>query len=595
MKTRTLMRLLIAAAILCTSLPSLAMDKGAGKAQRTLEGSSSEKPRFVPGEVIVKMKPTRSLDARAAADLGVEEVVQQTSGGEKVFRIPSSARSALSDKQLTDRTLSAVQELRTRSDVAYAQPNWIKRIVTTPNDERFPDQWHYQNNGAGAGLSPGGIGLPLAWDQIKGHPDVAVAVVDTGILPDHPDITGSPNLLPGYDMITDPKTANDGDARDSDPTDPGDAVEADECSSGDPASPSSWHGTHVAGTVGVGGTDNSIGVAGVNWSAKVMAVRVLGKCGGTTVDINDGLRWAAGLDVPGVPKNMNPARVINMSLGTPPGVPCDDDPATQSAIRDAVEAGAIVVVAAGNDAVDASQVSPASCDNAFAVAASDARGHLVTRYSNFGPLVKIMAPGGDRQRDDNGDSQPDGVLSMVKDGYAYYNGTSMAAPHVAGVAALILAMNPDMIPGQVMARLQHDALPRDLTQCPNPCGAGLLQARFIDPPVVDGEVTTLQIIPPAAPATPGTIQKPAAKNLYTFQVTLEKKYMIETQGLTDVYMTLFGPDSPTTKVAEDDDSGEASNAKIVQTLKPGAYRVEVRHYSPTGIGDYRIWVRQDEP
>ena len=396
-------------------------------------------------------------------------------------------------------------------------------------------------------------------------------------------------------MITDPKTANDGGGRDHDPTDPGDAVAADECSTGDPASPSSWHGTHVAGTIGVGGTDNHVGVAGINWSVKVMSVRVLGKCGGTTVDINDGIRWAAGLDVPDVPKNMDPARVINMSLGTPPGVSCDDDPATQSAIRDAVEAGAIVVVAAGNDAVDASQVSPASCDNAFTVAASDARGHLVSRYSNFGPLVKIMAPGGDRQRDDNGDGHIDGILSMVKDGYAYYNGTSMAAPHVAGVAALIFAKNPDMIPGQVMARLQHDALPRDAAQCPNPCGAGLLQAKFTDTPVVDGEVITLPIIPPAPPATLGTIQKPGEKDLYEFQVAVEKKYLIETQGGTDVFMTLFGPDSPTAKVAEDDDSGEASNAKIAQTLKPGAYRVEVRHYSPTGIGDYRIWVRQDEP
>jgi serine protease len=560
-----------------------------------LEGNPAEKPRFVPGEVIVKMKPTRSLDAGAAADLGVEEVVQQTSGGEKVYRIPSSTHSAMSDKQVTDRTLSAVQELRSRGDVEYAQPNWIKRIVATPNDERFRDQWHYQNNGAGAGLSPGGIGLPLAWDQIKGNHDVAVAIVDTGILPNHPDITGSPNLLEGYDMITDPKIGNDGGGRDNDPTDPGDAVAAEECGPGEPASLSSWHGTHVAGTVGVGGTDNSIGVAGVNWSVKVMAVRVLGKCGGTTVDINDGIRWAAGLDVPGVPKNENPARVINLSLGTPPGVSCDEDPATQSAIRDAVEAGAIVVVAAGNDAVDASQVSPASCDNAFTVAAGDARGHLVNRYSNFGPLVKIMAPGGDRQRDDNGDGQPDGVLSMVKDGYAYYNGTSMAAPHVAGVAALILAMNPEMIPGQVMARLQHDALPRNAAQCPNPCGAGLLQARFTDVPLPNGEVTALQIIPPVPPAMPGTIQKPGDKGLYAFQVTLEKKYLIETQGGTDMYMTLFGPDSSTVKIAEDDDSGEGSNSRITGTLKPGAYRVEVRHYSPAGIGDYRIWVRQDEP
>ena len=160
MITTTLLIMLTAAAVLCTTPPALATDAAGGKAQRTLEGNPSEKPRFVPGEVIVKMKPTRSLDAAAAAALGMEEAVQRTSGGEKVFRIPPSTGSALSHKQLTDRTLSAVQQFRARGDVEYAQPNWIKRIVITPNDERFPDQWHYQNNGAGAGLSPGGMGSP---------------------------------------------------------------------------------------------------------------------------------------------------------------------------------------------------------------------------------------------------------------------------------------------------------------------------------------------------------------------------------------------------------------------------------------------------
>jgi hypothetical protein len=171
----------------------------------------------------------------------------------------------------------------------------------------------------------------------------------------------------------------------------------------------------------------------------------------------------------------------------------------------------------------------------------------------------------------------------------------MATSHVAGVAALVISQNPEMIPGQIMARLQHDALPRDAAQCPNPCGAGLLQAKFTDIPPVDGEAIPLQIIPLAPPATLGTIQKPGEKDLYEFQVAMEKRYLIETQGGTDLYMTLFGPNSPTAKVAEDDDSGEASNPKIVQALKPGGYRVEVRHYSPTGTGDYRIWVRQDEP
>jgi serine protease len=400
-----------------------------------------------------------------------------TSGGEVVYRIPLKTLKTLSATQARDRTLNLVQQLRADPNVEYAQPNYILRIMRTPNDPRFPEQWHYRDNGTGTGQSPGGISLPRAWDVSIGSSSVVVAVIDTGILPAHPDIAGSPNLIAGFDMISDPAISNDGGGRDNDPTDPGDAVAADECFPGDPAQPSSWHGTHVAGTIGVGRTDNGVGVAGANWTVRVQAVRVLGKCGGTIADINDGIRWAAGLAVPGVPTN--PARVINMSLGTPPGNPCSASPSTQAAINDAVGAGAAVVVAAGNDAVDASQVFPASCNNVITVAASDARGQLVTRYSNFGATVEILAPGGDVQRDDNGDGNNDGVLSMVHPNagtYARYNGTSMATPHVAGVAALYLAQTPTLTPAQLTAELQKNALPRTPTQCPQPCGAGLLSA-----------------------------------------------------------------------------------------------------------------------
>lgn len=226
----------------------------------------------------------------------------------------------------------------------------------------------------------------------------------------------------------------------------------------------------------MGTSNNGVGVAGINWQVSVEPVRVLGKCGGTTADINDAIRWAAGLAVPGVPTNPRPAQVINLSLGTPPGVPCSQSPATQAAINDAVEAGTAVVAAAGNDAADASQVVPASCENVITVAASDERGFLVTRYSNFGSTVEIMAPGGDVQRDDDHNGHPDGVLSMVQGGYAYYNGTSMATPHVTGVLALWLAADSTLKPAQLLARLRANALPRTAAQCPKPCGAGLLNA-----------------------------------------------------------------------------------------------------------------------
>lgn len=166
-------------------------------------------------------------------------------------------------------------------------------------------------------------------------------------------------------------------------------------------------------------------MAGVNWQVTVVPVRVLGKCGGITSDINDAIRWSAGLPVPGVPPNPNPARVINMSLSA--HELCSASPSTQSAIDDAVAAGAVVVVAAGNRAEDTARSYPASCDNVITVAASGPRGRLVSGYSNYGEKVEILAPGGD-----TGQGLTRGVLSMVRNGYAFYNGPSMAAPHVAG-------------------------------------------------------------------------------------------------------------------------------------------------------------------
>lgn len=448
--------------------------------QQMMEQKAPPAPLFVPGEIIVRMKPAIRIRGAELKAKGLEEKEKVTSGGEIIYRITPSVRAAMSKAKLQDRTLQLVREFAARPDVEYAQLNYILRISDrTPNDPRYPEQWHYFSNGTGPGQSPGGINLPKAWDVSTGSNAIVVAVIDTGILPNHPDIQGSPNLVAGYDMISDAFIGNDGGGRDSDPTDPGDAAAAGECYPGSPALPDSWHGTHVAGTIGVGNTNNGIGVAGINWNVKLQAVRVLGKCGGTTADINDGIRWAAGLSVPGVPSNSTPAKVINMSLGTPPGNPCSLSPSTQSAINDAVAMGATVVVAAGNDATDASQVFPASCNNVITVAASDFRGHLAARYSNFGATVEIMAPGGDVRRDDNGDGRPDGVLSMVHPNagtYAYYNGTSMAAPHVAGVAALVLAQQPSLLPSQVLAKLQGNALPRTAAQCPQPCGAGLLSA-----------------------------------------------------------------------------------------------------------------------
>ncbi len=431
--------------------------------------------RVVPGEIIVKYKQGRSpMSAGTATSMNLADDTRATSGGEVIYKLSDAVVSARSVQDIQAMTISTAQTVAAQDDVEYAQPNFILQIVRTPNDPLYPMQWHYFDNGSASDQSPGGVNLPRTWDVNQGDPDVVVAVIDTGILPNHSDIAGSTNLVVGFDMISSAFTANDGDGRDPDPTDTGDATTAGECFPGSPPSNSSWHGTHVAGTTGVGQTDNGVGVAGVNWHVSLQAVRVLGKCGGTIADINDAIRWAAGLPVPGITDNPTPARVINMSLGGFGA--CANSPATQRAIDDAVAAGTTVVVAAGNNAQDAANFNPASCDGVITVAASDARGHLVSRYSNFGATVEILAPGGDVQRDDNGDGNVDGVLSMVEGGYAYYNGTSMAAPHVTGVVALLLAREPALTPAQVNNRLQSGSIPRNPTQCPRACGAGLLSA-----------------------------------------------------------------------------------------------------------------------
>ena len=440
-------------------------------------------PNFVPGEIVMKMKPGAATMVMPSAELkrlNLEVKQEKTSGGEVIYRLPPAMMGTMSAKEATDRTLAAAKSLSARPDVVYAQPNYIFQLAATPNDTGYPKQWHYFDNGSGAGQAPGGINLPGTWDANKGSTAVVVAVIDTGILPNHEDIAGTPNLVNGYDMISDSKIGNDGDGRDADPTDPGDAIAANECYPGSPPMENSWHGTHVAGTIGVGKTNNSLGVAGVNWHVKVQAVRVLGKCGGTMTDINDAIRWAAGLPVPGVPNNATPAKVINMSLGG--ASPCSASPATQAAINDAVNRGVTVVVAAGNESADAAGFIPASCNGVIAVAASDRRGFLATRYSNFGARVAIMAPGGDVRQDSDNDGNPDGVLSMVQGGYAFYNGTSMASPHVAGVAALLLAEDASRTPAQVLDELRRRAIPRSSTECPKPCGAGLLSAKATGTP-----------------------------------------------------------------------------------------------------------------
>jgi serine protease len=310
------------------------------------------------------------------------------------------------------RTAAVAATLATSPGVLDARPNRIVRTARVPNDPLLSQQWHYDV-----------IGLPAAWNTTIGSPATIVAVVDTGIRSDHPDIAR--RLVPGFDFISSPSRANDGDGLDDDPFDPGDAPSS--------SLGGSFHGTHVAGTIAAA-TDNGRGVAGVTWRTSIMPLRVLGLGGGTIFDVAQAIRFAAGLPNASDTLPREPARIINLSL-TASG----DDPILRSAVDAAADAGALVVVAAGNTGRD-NVLSPAVFENALSVAATDRLG-APARYSSFGAAIDVAAPGGDTRRDRDADGRPDGILSTrLPDGadYALLQGTSMAAAHVSGVAALLL-------------------------------------------------------------------------------------------------------------------------------------------------------------
>jgi serine protease len=407
-------------------------------------GTSVTAP-FVPGEVIVKFREApasvAALGTLQAAGRSLASVRPVGGAGAQLYRVAAADLGAASTAR--EATLAAVSALRAREDVLYAHPNYLLEAFAEPNDPLYESQWHYR-----------AINLPEAWSITTGGP-VTVAVLDTGVATGHPDLTSK--LLPGYSFVT-------VEGRGSDATDPGGG--------------SSYHGTHVAGTVAAA-TDNGIGVAGVSWGARLLPVRVLGQSGGNLADAIDGIYWSVGLPVPGVPDNPNPARVLNLSLGGP--FLCSEVPALQEAFDRAVDAGATVVVAAGNDNTDASGVTPASCGNVITVGATDARG-VRAGYSNFGPRIDLMAPGGDLNRDDNGDGNPDGVLSTLRDPssgedtYGYLDGTSMAAPHVAGLVALMKTLRPSLTGPQVRDVLVRTATPIVGGGCGVGCGAGLIDA-----------------------------------------------------------------------------------------------------------------------
>lgn len=354
----------------------------------------------------------------------------------------------------------AAEMMAEDSGIEYAEPDRRMVALMTPNDSNYSSLWGLQGGN-------GGMKANTAWDTTNGA-GVVVAVLDTGVRP-HADLAA--NLVSGYDMIADTFVSNDGNGRDSDASDPGDWSTANQCAQGEPASNSSWHGTHVAGTIAAVG-NNGTGVIGVAYGAKVQSVRVLGRCGGYTSDIADGMIWASGGTVSGLPANPNPAKVLNLSLGGSGAC----DATSQAAINSARSRNATVVIAAGNSNVNVSNASPANCAGVIAVAAVGPTGGKAY-YSNYGTLVDVAAPGGDTSG-----GSANGILSTLNagtqgpgaDNYAFYQGTSMATPHVAGLAALLYAVKPASTPDQIEAAIKNSA--RAFPASCSGCGTGIIDA-----------------------------------------------------------------------------------------------------------------------
>jgi serine protease len=452
--------------------------------------AASKSPALRTHRIVIKTQPAKDGIVTAAAGSALAQSISTATGRSLAY-----SHQAIDDVAvLTTTPMSTAEAMRLARRVAmqpgvvYAEADTRKFKMLAPNDPRYPippgpnpadfGQWHYQTVNTSTSSPNYGINAPAAWDITTGSASLVVAVLDSGIV-SHADFAG--RTVAGYDFITDTPTANDGNARDNDPSDPGDWVtQAESDAVGGPfegclVEDSSWHGSHVAGTIGAA-TNNNLGVAGVNWNSKVQPVRVLGKCGGFNSDIAAGIVWAAGGTVASVPGNATAAKIINLSLG---GGTCPQ--VFRDAIAQANALGALAVVAAGNSDAGAGGEAPSNCPGVIGVSATDFDGARAS-YSNFGRPATISGPGGDFR----------GVLSTINSGtqapnpggddYAQYRGTSMAAPHVAGVASLMLSVRPSLQSNHLAAMMRGTATPyaggfNSFFDCErNQCGDGIVNA-----------------------------------------------------------------------------------------------------------------------
>ncbi|CAI9405735.1 S8 family serine peptidase [Aestuariimicrobium sp. T2.26MG-19.2B] len=440
---RWVLPLLVVTGVLAASTPPLPAEAAPGL------------PAGWSGEVLVRFAPSADRVHRT-------QVLRAAQSTKRLTRTPVEKRQLFTGTVVVDGAgdpQAVIAALRARSDVEYAVPN--RRVTAVSNDPDFAKQWNLKG--------PASINVEPVW-QWTGT-GVNVAVLDTGRTA-HPDLAGQ--YVGGYDFIADPTAGGDGNGRDGDPTDVGDFC----TSTGDS---SSWHGTAVAGTIAAL-RDNGRNIAGVAPGAKIVPLRVLGRCGGLESDVIDAIGWASGIPVPGVPTNTHPAKVINLSLSTLDPSSCTAD--WQQAVQAARAQGSLVVTAAGNAGAAAQNFAPGNCPGVLDVAASTSTQARAV-YSNYGGPVDLAAPGGDQ-------SAPLmllGVNAGTTNNGSYTDvlgaGTSFAAPQVAGVAAMLWQQQPTLTVAQVEAALTSRARPA--ATCSG-CGSGIVDASRTLTPTLSSQV-----------------------------------------------------------------------------------------------------------
>ena len=486
---------------------------------------------YVPGDVIVRFSDVNGVNSNTITSLSSKENdvglaakagaldrevllslgdAEQTSNAMQKLDISASVQhqslllqgANIDPKKIE--TIRMIKALRQRPDIKYADPNYIVQSLLLPSDQYYSLQWHFPM-----------INLPQAWDITVGSNNVIVAVVDTGVILSHPDLQGQ--LIQGYDFIQSTSISGDGDGIDNNPDDPGDLNNNGS---------STFHGTHVAGTIGAA-TNNVTGVSGVTWLTSIMPLRALGFRGGTLYDISQAVRYAAGLANDSGTLPAQRADVINLSLGGG-----SFSQAAQDLFTVVRNQGVIVIAAAGNENTNVPSY-PAAYNGVVSVSAVGITRNKAS-YSNFGATVDVAAPGGDSTPDINGDGYPDGVLSTFGDdssgsiqlAYGFYNGTSMAAPHVAGVAALMKAVNPGLTPAAFDTLLSSGQLTVDLGPAGRDdiYGYGLIDAY------------KAVVAAGGAPLTPDLVASPSSLNFGSVDTSLSLNLVNAGSGVLTVNM-----------------------------------------------------------